>query len=71
MLFLVLIDNRRGRPPRTAAPTCVTRPVDDMLFADLLAQLAYVYVDRAVAHDDLVAPDAGVDLLACEELAGL
>ena len=43
---------------------------DDMVVADFLAQLADVHVDGAVAHDHLAAPDAGVNLLAREELSG-
>ena len=43
---------------------------DDAFVADLLAQLADVHVDRAVAHDDLRAPDLGVDLLAGNQLPG-
>lgn len=40
-----------------------------MLFADFLAQFADVDIDRAVAHNDLVAPNFAVNLLACDELA--
>jgi hypothetical protein len=43
---------------------------DDAFVADLLAQLADVHVDRAVAHDDLRAPDLGVNLLAGNQLPG-